>query len=375
MKRLCMKNIFVLLFLPLILLFAVSSVNAVEGISPNADRVIISAGETKTKEIKFMLLREKPETVSFKLMHVAFGPQGNILIAERLEDLKIKSNSGVRFVQKIGPVSSEAKGKWESVNLTVSVPRDTLPGDYPVGIVVEPIKLMSLIVIEVRGNKNPGFEGIIKEAKAEIREGRVFLSAEFENTGRKTFLPVVACVVKKDGKDFGVMELEVTNEMYDFILPFNSRHFGAFMQRVLPVGNYEFEFFWGFGGERVGKPVIKKLSIDNDFYLKHKSLYTIDVNVSSIILMLPNSTFFEGELLVKNLTSNKITVTLMPLDSWLRVSHPRIDLEAEGVAVVRYSIQTPLAFAERMTSKIMLIHDVGSFQVNIRVLPIFSKKS
>lgn len=368
-----MKKGLVLLVLPLVLLFAVSSAFAVEGISPNADRIIVSAGETKTKEIKFMLFREKPETVSFNLMHVAVGPQGNILIAEKLEDLKAKSNSGLKFVQKIAPVSSEAKGKWESVSLTVTVPRDTQPGDYPIGIVVEPIKLLYLIVIEVKGNKNPGFEGVIKEAKAELKEGRVFLTAEFENIGKKTFLPVVGCVVRKEGKDFGAMELEISNQMYEFIMPSNSRLFGAFVQRALPVGNYEFEFFWGVGGEKVGKQVVKKLSIDNDFYLKHKSLHSIDVNLSSVILMLPNNTFFEGELLVKNLTSNNMTATLIPLDSWVRVSHPKIQLKPEEIAMVKYSIETPKVFAERITSKIMLIHDVGSFQVNVRVLPMFSK--
>ncbi|MFH1332459.1 MAG: hypothetical protein ABIH63_04220 [archaeon] len=356
----------------LFLFFAFANAFAFTAINPNADRISVAPGETKTVKVNFTVFSQTPQTVSFTPMHVAVDSNGMLLHSENLEEVlpsKPKRYSGLSFVQKINPVKTDAQGKWEEVPVTISVPKDAVPGDYPVAVITKPLNLASLLIIDVTGKNTPP-QGQIKNPKVEVVQNRVTVTAEYVNTSSRTSLPVVGCSIKKDGQSLGAMELEISNAMYDFILPLNSRNFSGSFQRKMNVGNYEFEFF-SLIDDKMVKHNTMKFNLTRDVFLQQETLFSIDVvNLSSIHLSLPSSTFFVGDLNIRNLTKQKIIVKFMPTDSWLRVEHPAVEIEPEKTIKTRFSIETPSLYKDTMRSKLLLIPDAGSvFEVSVKVSP------
>ncbi|MFH1210553.1 MAG: hypothetical protein V1645_01425 [archaeon] len=347
---------------------------AAGAISPHAKRVSLAPGESATVKLNFMVVADNPQTVSFMAKSVAIGHQGNLLLSEKVEGLlpsKAKLASGMGFVQKISPVKTDAKGRWESAMVTISVPKDAAPGDYPVGILGNPINLVSIFIIDVKGKNNPP-GGVFNSTKVDVLENRVQFYTEFENRSSVTFSPVVGCSIKKDGKDdFGGMELEMSNHLYDFIMPGNSRIYSAILQKSLPVGNYDVEFVWILG-DKVTKGPTLKLNIDRNMYLKQQGVHAIEVlPFSSLHQKLPPNTQFFGEFYLKNLTNQKIQVNLIPTDSWLMVNTPVVEIEPEKMALIKYNIETPDGFSEKRVSKILLVPKAGSpIEFSIKIYPI-----
>ena len=352
------------------------------GIGPSSDKIVVSPGETKTARISFIVLSKGQQTINFIPVNVAFGSLGDMLFPQK------PGNPGASLIRKINPMQAQGRGTIESVEITVTVPDGTTPGDYPVAILAKELNLCSILLVRVPHVPQKGkinFQGKIKNAKIETdRVARLVLSVEYENLANFTYMPGVRCAITKKGGKEPVLDIdmEMLNPMYRFILPGNSRLFTAAIQQPLDIGEYEADFYSlivsGEGKVIATQHLIKEMKVDKDLFRKQQATFFIKVPVTVHPYRIPPNFLFNNGIQVVNLFDQKVTVYAMSSESWLKVSSAAvkgISIEPGQSGLVLFSIETPAAFDDVLKSNIVLTPYVGMtpagipMAVTISVIP------